>query len=278
MPSRRRCCPARAPSSPPRCATGSRRRRLAAGPRPPCALHLGRRVRAPARAARRPRPAARRRLPRARRREPARRPRGSGPRRRRLLRQEHDADHAPARLVGRARHARHRRRARADAALRAGCGDCTICIDACPTGALDEPGTLDATKCLSYWTQAPEPVPEDYRAELGAAGLRVRHLPGRLPVEPRRREAPGRRRPLGGRPRRPRRLARGATDARSSTSTSGCTSPATTRAGCGGTRSIALGNTGGREHVPLLERYAEDDDPMLAEHASWALARVEERT
>ena len=41
---------------------------------------------------------------------------------------------------------------------------------------------------------------------------------------------------------------------------------------------IALGNTGGSEHVPLLERYAEDDDPMLAEHASWSLARVEERT
>src|SRR3954453_8858225 len=44
-------------------------------------------------------------------------------------------------------------------ALRAGCGNCTICIDACPTGALDEPGTLDATKCLSYWTQAPAPIP-----------------------------------------------------------------------------------------------------------------------
>jgi hypothetical protein len=29
--------------------------------------------------------------------------------------------------------------------------------------------------------------------------------------------------------------------------------------------------------VPLLERYAEDDDPMLAEQASWSLARVEER-
>jgi TolB-like protein len=27
----------------------------------------------------------------------------------------------------------------------------------------------------------------------------------------------------------------------------------------------------------MLERYAEDDDPMLAEHASWSLARVEER-
>jgi epoxyqueuosine reductase len=47
------------------------------------------------------------------------------------------------------------------------CGECTLCIDACPTGALDEPGTLDATKCLSYWTQAPSPIPDGYRAELG---------------------------------------------------------------------------------------------------------------
>ena len=49
------------------------------------------------------------------------------------------------------------------------CGRCRLCIDACPTGALDEPGTLDATRCLSYWTQAPEAVPEDYREELAAS-------------------------------------------------------------------------------------------------------------
>ena len=61
---------------------------------------------------------ARRRVPRARRREPARRPRGRGARGRRLLRQEHAADHAALRLLGRARHARHRRRDRADAAAR----------------------------------------------------------------------------------------------------------------------------------------------------------------
>src|ERR671934_239524 len=47
------------------------------------------------------------------------------------------------------------------------CGSCTLCVDACPTGALDEPGTVDATKCLSYWTQAPAAIPEEYRTELG---------------------------------------------------------------------------------------------------------------
>ena len=47
------------------------------------------------------------------------------------------------------------------------CGECRLCIDACPTGALDDPGTLDATRCLSYWTQAPAPIPDDYREHLG---------------------------------------------------------------------------------------------------------------
>jgi epoxyqueuosine reductase len=51
--------------------------------------------------------------------------------------------------------------------LQTDCGDCTLCIDACPTGALDTPGTLDATRCLSYWTQAPGSVPEEYREHIG---------------------------------------------------------------------------------------------------------------
>ena len=60
------------------------------------------------------------------------------------------------------------RRGRATAPLELDCGSCTLCIEACPTGALDEPASVDANKCLSYWTQAPAPIPEGYRAELGA--------------------------------------------------------------------------------------------------------------
>jgi epoxyqueuosine reductase len=48
------------------------------------------------------------------------------------------------------------------------CGSCTLCIEACPTGALDDPGTLDATKCLSYWTQSPHDMPPEYAPGLGA--------------------------------------------------------------------------------------------------------------
>ncbi|HYX75603.1 MAG TPA: tRNA epoxyqueuosine(34) reductase QueG [Gaiellaceae bacterium] len=51
--------------------------------------------------------------------------------------------------------------------LDAGCGSCTLCIDACPTDALDEPGVVDATRCLSYWTQSSAPMPEDVREALG---------------------------------------------------------------------------------------------------------------
>jgi epoxyqueuosine reductase len=160
--------------------------------------------------------------------------------------------------------------------LDADCGSCRLCIDACPTGALDEPGTLDATKCLSYWTQAPAAIPEPYRSPLGAQvyGCDICQdvCPWNRGAEKRRSELDE---SAGGHvdliawleddgrelvdrfdrlyvPRNdPRWLRRNAL--------------------------VALGNTGTAEHIPVLERFADSDDELLAEHASWALARVRAR-
>ena len=165
------------------------------------------------------------------------------------------------------------------APLDADCGSCTLCIDACPTGALDEPGTLDSTRCLSYWTQAPEPIPEEYRAELGASvyGCDICQdvCPWNRGIEKRRaRETP----PNDAEPHvsllewleadgqalverydrlyvprnDPRWLRRNAL--------------------------VAAGNVGGEDERAAVEEYAHDEDELLREHAAWALSRLDERS
>lgn len=47
------------------------------------------------------------------------------------------------------------------------CGDCDLCLTACPTGALREPFVLDSQSCLSYLTQSKGIIATEYRAALG---------------------------------------------------------------------------------------------------------------
>lgn len=54
-----------------------------------------------------------------------------------------------------------------DSPIEDSCGDCTICIDACPTGALVGPGQLNATRCVSFLTQTKDMIPLEFRDKVG---------------------------------------------------------------------------------------------------------------
>ncbi|HWN23332.1 MAG TPA: 4Fe-4S double cluster binding domain-containing protein, partial [Gaiellaceae bacterium] len=157
------------------------------------------------------------------------------------------------------------------------CGSCTLCIEACPTGALDEPGTLDSTRCLSYWTQAPAAIPVEYRAELGSSvyGCDICQdvCPWNRGVEKRRADVPL---PLGAEPtlslvewleadgdalvQRFERLYVPRNEARYLRRNA----------------LVAAGNVGGEREREAVERYADDPDELLREHARWALARLDD--
>jgi epoxyqueuosine reductase len=48
------------------------------------------------------------------------------------------------------------------------CGNCTLCIDACPTNAIIGPGILDNNKCISYQTiENKGPIPLNLRKQIG---------------------------------------------------------------------------------------------------------------
>jgi len=159
------------------------------------------------------------------------------------------------------------------------CGSCRLCIDGCPTGALDEPGVLDSTKCLSYWTQAPEPIPEEYRRDLGASvygcDICQEVCPWNRGIEKRRRQ---------------------------STVEASATPAVSLRDWLTGDGEqlvrelerlyvprkdarwlrrnalVAAGNVGSSNLVDAVGELADGEDPMLRDTARWALDRIAERT
>jgi epoxyqueuosine reductase len=158
------------------------------------------------------------------------------------------------------------------------CGSCTLCIEACPTGALDEPGVLDSTKCLSYWTQAPAPIPEAYRAELDAQvyGCDICQdvCPWNRGVEKRRVDQ------SVGDDAEPHVSLVEWLEADAAALTERYDRLYVPRNDARYLRRnalVALGNVGGPEHRAVVERFADDEDELVREHAEWAMTRIDER-
>jgi epoxyqueuosine reductase len=159
------------------------------------------------------------------------------------------------------------------------CGKCRRCIEVCPTGAITAPFTLDSSKCISYLTiENKGVIPVDLRKKIG------NHLfgcddclevcpwnrfagEGRLMTESLRKlhreidiatifdlDNSSFRKMFGGTPIQRtglRRLLRNA---------------------C-----VVLGNTGDKAAIKLLEKVLQRNDPLINEHALWAINEIRAR-
>jgi epoxyqueuosine reductase len=159
------------------------------------------------------------------------------------------------------------------------CGTCTACLDACPTQAIEAPRVVDSNACISYWTIGHRGSIPTRREGIGDwifgcdvcqdvcpwnisfakpalddPFARLDDLDGLDPVEI-----------LG--------LDESAFRARfSGTSLMRARWDGMRRNAC-----IVLGNRGDAEAIPALQEASRDADPVVAEHARWAIARIENR-
>jgi epoxyqueuosine reductase len=167
----------------------------------------------------------------------------------------------------------------ADSPARNRCGSCTRCIDACPTGAIIGPYQLDSRRCISYLTiENKGPIPVVYRA---AIGDRIYGCDDCLEACPWNRFAVATRE---NRFQMPPELQ--SMSLRSLAALSDDEFRWLFR--CSPIRRIkrnrfvrnvcvALGNVGTEADLPVLQRLADDADPLIAEHADWAINEIQDR-
>lgn len=167
----------------------------------------------------------------------------------------------------------------ADAPQEPRCGTCQRCIVACPTGAITEPHRLDARRCISYLTiELKGSIPLELRPLIGD---RIYGCDDCLEACPWNRFAS---------------VSREATfaagpaigmalrdylsldDVRFRDLFRNSPIKRIKRRGFLRNVCVALGNVGGRDDLPALELAAADPEPLIAEHAAWAIAQIHARS
>jgi epoxyqueuosine reductase len=166
-----------------------------------------------------------------------------------------------------------------DAPAKNRCGSCTRCVDICPTRAITHPYRLDARRCISYLTiENKGPIPIEFRSAIGG---RIYGCDDCLDVCPWNRFAAQTRE----------------TRFHLSSQLQTLTlrqlailtdeefrvlfrnSPIKRLKKVRFVRNVcvALGNVGTPEDLVALQQLAHDSDPLIAEHATWAVEQIRQR-
>ena len=157
------------------------------------------------------------------------------------------------------------------------CGSCTRCLEACPTGALVQPGVLDSNRCLSYLTiELRSSIPVEHRSSMGGqvygCDICQEVCPYNQPA-PSSSDAPWQPRAGLDLPRLVDLWRRPDADLRTLLKGS-----AMTRAKLVGLRrnlAVAMGNGGDPESLTALQEATDDrpsiSDPLVQEHITWAI-------
>ena len=184
-----------------------------------------------------------------------------------------------------------------DTPTKANCGNCEICLRACPTGALPAPYVLDNTRCISYLTiELRGSIPLELRPLMGnlifGCDICQQVCPVNLVAERRlglrqdSRISTSSSQPVHFRPRQEFRPRAGVGSSPELIPLLSLTeeqfrerfrlSPIrrTKRRGLLRNVCVALGNSGDRQAVPALIGALHDYEPLVRGHAAWALGRL----
>ncbi len=161
------------------------------------------------------------------------------------------------------------------------CGTCTRCLEACPTAAFVSPRVLDATKCISYLTiEARGEIPVELREQVGTLiygcdicqdvcpwNQRFSRDATLTEFDPRDLLASNDSRTIA------REILRMDVE-EFRAEFKGSPMKRAKLSGLKRNAAVALGNSGNADDIPVLVAALDSPDPLVSEHAAWALGKL----
>ena len=157
------------------------------------------------------------------------------------------------------------------------CGTCTRCIEACPTDCILPDRTIDATRCISYLTiELKDDIPAELRDKMGnwVFGCDICQM-----VCPWNRFASDGDPAFGDQsPARNLRDELSISAQEFNQRFKGTPVKRAKQRGYLRNVAVALGNTGNMHALPVLQNALNNEEPLVREHAHWAIKEISKRT